>query len=184
MSTQWSQWFIEWFHHQNHHNSHHLNIWHHIQLLFLWSRRITYHSVNLYNNLFLSHGLPAEYQMIPFILPSKPESLPVMTSKHYSNSTSTISATSLSPLPSPNSTCWIACLFIRILWRGKRAKDKLSYYFLSIQQDRLWMSTGVTLLVCSNLSQNQCCNANLAVQDGHMSCHQFQTAVFCPYIFS
>ena len=57
------------------------------------------------NNLFLSHGLPAEYQMIPFILPSKPESLPVMTSKHYSNSTSTISATSLSPLPSPNPTC-------------------------------------------------------------------------------
>lgn len=68
--------------------------------LFLRNRgqRFTYHSLNLDSDLpSSSHGLPAEYQTTPFILPFKPESPPVTTSKRYSNSTS-----SHSPLPSPN----------------------------------------------------------------------------------
>lgn len=43
---------------------------------------------------------------------------------------------------------------------------------------------GLAFLVCSNLNRNQCCDANMAVQDGHVLRRQFLTALFCPYICS
>jgi hypothetical protein len=49
---------------------------------------------------------------------------------------------------------------------------------------RVMNEQGLAFLVCSNLNRNQCCDANMAVLDGHMLRRQFLTDLFCPYVCS
>jgi hypothetical protein len=95
LSPLWSQRLIEWCHPRNRHIPRHPHILDRIRVPLLTKQeRYTYHSVNLDSDLPVSlHGLPAEYQITPFIFPTEPESAPVTTSKHYSNSTLPTSAT-------------------------------------------------------------------------------------------